>query len=192
MIRRECLELVRKEEEASQGFDLLPEEEINLSDRNLQSPVKLLAHYWNNLRDHSVQQSVHHPLFPPPTLQPLHPTLIGLLQFSNLFCFSGRLVQSSQGQHDSKQGLCLRWGDGGEQDQRGHKPERNLVREELGLWDTFWKQETSLCFFLERPYLAFWYLHTFICTFLPTFLIFVSVYFFWIFHFGIFHWTLIF
>ena len=45
MIRRECLELVRKEEEASQGFDLLPEEEINLSDRNLQSPVKLLAHY---------------------------------------------------------------------------------------------------------------------------------------------------
>lgn len=56
---------------------------------------------------------------------PLPPTPGGLLQFSNLFCLSGQLVQFCQGQHGSK--LVL------DRLREGTEPERNLVREELGL-----------------------------------------------------------
>ena len=62
---------------------------------------------------------------PSPPLHPLPPTPVGLLQFSNLFCLSGQLVQFCQGQHGSK--LVL------DRLREGTEPERNLVREELGL-----------------------------------------------------------
>ena len=61
----------------------------------------------------------------PPPRNPLPPTTGGLLRFSNLFCLSGQLLQFCQGQHGSK--LVLN------RLREGTDPERDLVREELGL-----------------------------------------------------------
>ena len=64
-------------------------------------------------------------MFPTPSPPPIPPTTGGLLHFSNLFCLSGQLLQFCQGQNGSK--LVL------DRLREGTEPERDLVREELGL-----------------------------------------------------------
>lgn len=118
MVRRdiECLKLLIKEDERKHIDNLI----------SLQSKIK------NCLIEKNKPQSVpatasdcglYTKVFPTPSPPPLAP--VGLLEFSNLFCLSGQLVQFCQGQHGSK--LVV------DRIRVGTQPERNLVREELDL-----------------------------------------------------------
>ena len=126
MIRREkeCLELVRKEEERKHLEVLIS---FQKKIKSCLTELSSLQSTSSPTLDTVPEVSLYSKVFTTPSssLYPLLPsTPGGLLQFSNLFCLSGQLVQFCQGQHGSK--LVL------DRLRESTEPERNLVREELG------------------------------------------------------------
>ena len=128
MIKREteCMEMIRKEGERKHLEVLL----------SFQKKLKNCLTEMSNLRSSSLstpetspELSLYTKMFPAPSQKPsILPNtspITGLLQFSNLFCLSGQLVQFCQGQHGSK--LVQ------DRLRKGTEPERDLVREELRL-----------------------------------------------------------
>ena len=116
----ECLELVMKEEERSHVDKLV----------SLQTKIKSCLDEISKLESSpsgisATDSSLYSKVFPSPLPPTPAATSGGLLEFSNLFCLSGQLVQFCQGQYGSK--LVL------DRIRDGTDPERNLVREELDL-----------------------------------------------------------
>ena len=94
---KECLELVREEEER-QHLDVL----ISLQKKikNCLTELSGLATLSSSPPAIVPEPALYSKVFPipsPPTLHPLPPTTGGLLHFSNLFCLSGQLLQFCQG-----------------------------------------------------------------------------------------------
>jgi len=122
MVKRdiECLELVMKEEEKSHVDKLV----------SLQTKIKSCLEEISKVEPSASvtsanDSSLYSKVFPSPLPSTPTPTSGGLLEFSNLFCLSGQLVQFCQGEYGSK--LVM------DRIRGGTDPERNLVREELDL-----------------------------------------------------------
>jgi len=116
----ECLELVMKEEEKSHVEILV----------SLQTKIKSCLEEISKVQPSpsvtsATDSSLYSKVFPCPLPPSPSPTTGGLLEFSNLFCLSGQLVQFCQGEYGSK--LVM------DRIRGGTDPERNLVREELDL-----------------------------------------------------------
>jgi len=120
MMKREieCLELVMKEEEKSH-VDILVSLQTKI--KSCLEEISKVSPSATSATDFSLYSKVF-PCPPPPMPTP---TKGGLLEFSNLFCLSGQLVQFCQGEYGSK--LVM------DRIRSGTDPERNLVREELDL-----------------------------------------------------------
>jgi len=116
----ECLEMVMKTEERKHVDTLIC----------LQTKIKNCLAELTELQESSLTKpytdsSVYSKVFPCQLPTKATNNTGGLLEFSNLFCLSGQLLQFCQGQYGSK--LVIN------RIRHGTDPERNLVREELDL-----------------------------------------------------------